>query len=61
VKRLLRWIKKGDYVQIKWYLVALTWDKWYNLRSSLVRDDTWDWACETILVTDVKWLKEKKK
>lgn len=61
VKRLLRWIKKGDYVQIKWYLVSLTWDKWYNLRSSLVRDDTWDWACETILVTDVKWLKEKKK
>jgi hypothetical protein len=31
------------------------------LKSSLVRDDNWDWACETILVTDVVWLKEKKK
>lgn len=59
VKKLLRWIKKWQYVQIKWYLVALHWDRWYELTSSLVRDDTWDWACETILVTDVVWLKEK--
>ena len=60
VKRLIRWIKKWEYVQIKWYLVSLLWDKWYELSSSLVRDDSWDWACETILVTDVVWLKEKK-
>ena len=60
-KRLIRWIKKWDFVQIKWYLVSLHWDKWYELKSSLVRDDSWDWACETILVTDVVWLKEKKK
>ncbi len=60
VKRLIRWIKKWEYVQIKWYLVSLLWDKWYKLSSSLVRDDSWDWACETILVTDVVWLKEKK-
>jgi hypothetical protein len=26
----------------------------------MTREDTWDWACETILVTDIKWLKEKK-
>jgi len=61
VKRLLRWIKKWNYVQIKWYLVSLHWENWYELKSSLVRDDSWDWACETILVTDVVWLKEKKK
>jgi len=60
VKRLIRWIKKWEYVQIKWYLVSLLWDKWYELSSSLVRDDSWDWACETILVTDVVRLKEKK-
>ena len=60
VKKLLRWIKKWDFVQIKWYLVSLTWDKWYKLVSSLVRDDSWDWACETILVTDVVRLKEGK-
>ncbi len=61
VKRLIRWIKKWEYVQIKWYLVSLHWDRWYQLSSSLVRDDSWDWACETILVTDVVWLKEKKR
>jgi hypothetical protein len=60
VKRLIRWIKKWEYVQIKRYLVSLLWDKWYELSSSLVRDDSWDWACETILVTDVVRLKEKK-
>ena len=59
VKKLLRWIKKWQYVQISGYLVSLKWDKWYNLTSSLTREDTWDWACETIYVTDVKWLKEK--
>ena len=59
VKKLIRWIKKWDYIQIKWYLVSITSDKWYALQSSLVRDDTGDGACETIYVTDILWLKER--
>ena len=60
IKKDLRWIRIGDYVQIKGYLVSLNWDQGYHLSSSMTREDTWDWACETILVTDIKWLKEKK-
>ena len=59
IQKLLRWIKKWQYIHIKWYLVGLNWNRWYHLVSSLTRDDQWDWACETIYVTDVTWLKEK--
>ncbi len=60
IKFLLHWIEKWQYIRIKWYLVSLHWDSGYNLRSSLTREDQWDWACETIYVTDVSRLKEKK-
>lgn len=59
IQKLLRWIKKGQYIHIKWYLVWLHWNKWYNLVSSLTRDDQWDGACETIYVTDISRLREK--
>lgn len=58
IKKLLHWIEKWQYVHIKWYLVWLHWDQWYNLVSSLTRDDQWDWACETIYVTEVSRLEE---
>lgn len=59
IKKLLRWIKKWQYVHIKWYLVRLHSNRWYQLISSLTREDMWDWACETIYVTDISRLKEK--
>ena len=59
IKKLLRWIKKWDFIHIKWYLVRLHSNRWYHLVSSLTRDDMWDWACETIYVTDITRLKEK--
>lgn len=59
VKKLIHWIKKGQYIRIKWYLVWLHWNNWYHLVSSLTREDQWNWACETIYVTDVVRLKEK--
>lgn len=59
IKKLLHWIEKWQYIRIKWYLVGLHGDGWYNLVSSTTRDDMWDWACETIYVTDVSRLKEK--
>ena len=59
IKKLLRWIKKWEFIHIKWYLVRLHSNRWYHLVSSLTRDDMWDWACETIYVTDITRLKEK--
>lgn len=60
IKKLLRWIQEGQFIHIKWYLVRLYSDRWYQLVSSLTREDMWDWACETIYVTDITRLKEKK-
>ena len=59
IKKLLRWIKKWQFIHIKWYLVRLHSSRWYELKSSVTRDDMWDWACETIYVTDISWLKER--
>ena len=59
IKKLLRWIQKWQFIHIKWYLVWLHSNRWYNLVSSLTRNDMWDWACETIYVTDISRLKEK--
>jgi len=59
IKKLLRWIQKWQFIHMKWYLVRLHSDNWYHLVSSLTRDDMWDWACETIYVTDITRLKEK--
>ena len=59
IKKFLHWIEKWQYIHIKWYLVRLHWDNWYNLTSSLTREDQWDGACETIYVTEVSRLKKK--
>ena len=59
IKKLLRWIQKWQFIHIKWYLVRLHSNRWYNLVSSLTREDMGDWACETIYVTDITRLKEK--
>ncbi len=61
-KRLMKKIKKGDYIQIEGYLVNMYWGT-KNSRSywtsSTSRFDSGDGACELIYVTDIKWLKEK--
>lgn len=58
--KMIRNIDTGDYVRIKGYLVNLYWnengDRYW--KSSTVRTDDGDGACEVIYVTDVKWLKE---
>lgn len=59
IQKLLRWINKGQYIHIKWYLVSLNWNNWYHLVSSLTREDQGDGACETIYVTDVARLRER--
>lgn len=59
IQKLLRWIKKWQFIHIKWYLVRLHSNRWYELVSSLTRDDQWDGACETIYVTDISRLREK--
>ena len=59
IKKLLRWINKWQFIHIKWYLVRLHSNRWYQLVSSLTREDMWDWACETIYVTDISRLREK--
>ena len=59
IQKLLRWIQKWQFIHIKWYLVGLHSNRWYNLVSSLTREDMGDWACETIYVTDISRLKEK--
>lgn len=58
-KKLLRWIETWQFIHIKWYLVRLHSNRWYQVTSSLTREDQWDWACETIYVTDITRLKEK--
>ena len=58
IRLLLKKIKVGDVIKMKWYLVYVHPEKW-NWRwwpSSMVRDDNW---CEIIYVTDIAWLREK--
>lgn len=60
VLKLLRNIKKGDYIQIEGYLVDLVYEKngnKGNWSSSVSRTDHGDGACEIIYVTNVTWLK----
>lgn len=55
-------VKRGDYVKLKGYLVDLILrdtsepSVYYELKSSLTRDDTGDNACEVMYVTDVELL-----
>lgn len=62
VLKLIKKIEEDDYVRIEGYLVR--WN--YKVKGGLVyaesstsREDRGNHACETIYVTDVKWLKEK--
>lgn len=61
VEKLVKKIKKDDYVQVSGYLVKIYWTndegRWFKWNSSTVRNDDGDGACEIIYVTDVKWLK----
>lgn len=62
VKTLINKIKKNDYVKIEGYLCNIRGPiigkkGTYHTESSTVRGD---YNCETIYVTNVKWLKENK-
>ena len=57
IRKLLKHVKVGDVIRIKWYLVYMISEKWWNWwPSSMVRDDH---GCEIIYVTDITWLREK--
>ena len=63
IKRLMKKIKEWDVVRLQWYLVYVHFEtnRWlWQRHSSLVRNDTWGWACEVIYVTDITRLKENK-
>ena len=61
VKKLIKRIKKDDYVKITGYLVNINWKndsgKYFYWNTSTSRADSGNGACEVIYVTDVKWLK----
>lgn len=61
VEKLVKKIRKDDYVKIEGYLVKVSYDgpggEWYRWNSSTTRDDIGNGACEVIYVTDVTWLK----
>lgn len=62
IKKLINLIKEDDYIHIKGYLVHIKYTErnlYYSWKSSISRYDNGPGACETILVTDIKWLKEK--
>ena len=64
IKLLMKKIKEGDTIRLKWYLIYAHRKTKNNLQrrwwpSSLVRTDNWDGACEIIYVTDISRLKEK--
>lgn len=58
IERLFHRIHRNDYIKITGYLAHSYWDSW-EIGTSTVRTDTWDGACESIYVTDIKWLNEK--
>jgi hypothetical protein len=63
IKRQLKKIKPGDYIQIKGYLINAYWEQnngEYYWESSTSRYDSGDGACEIIYVTDIKWLRSEK-
>lgn len=63
IEKLIKNIKKDDYVKIEGYLVNVRYDEpdgsWFMWSSSTTRDDDGDGACELIYVTGVTWLEEK--
>ena len=62
VKDKIAAIKRGDHVILEGFLVDVmvhessNEDAYYELNSSLVRDDEGDEACEVMYVTSVEWL-----
>lgn len=60
IKREIKKIKRGDYVEIKGYLVDIngsnSGDGSFYWDSSKSREDTGDGSCEVIYVTDIEWL-----
>ena len=58
----IRGVKRGDYIKLKGYLVNVKmYDKmehgaYYELKSSLVRDDDGDSSCEVMYVIDLEYL-----
>ena len=62
ILRQIKVIKRGDYVRLKGYLVEVKGrDRnepgvYYQLTSSLTRDDNGDSSCEVMYVTDVELL-----
>jgi len=61
IRLYLKKIKIWDVIRIKWYLVKVYPENGSRKRwpSSLVRDDSWDGACEIIYVTEISRLKER--
>ena len=62
IQKTMKYIKEKDYIQIEGYLVNLKLDNLGSkgiMNSSTSRTDDGAGACETIYVTDIKWLKEK--
>ena len=60
IEKLIKRIKKNDYVKLEGYLVsAEEIDGNFKVRSSTTRSDNGDGACELIYVTNVTWLKNK--
>lgn len=59
VKWKIKQIRTGDHIRITGYLadvVGYRSDRNFTWKSSTVRTDTGDGACEVIYVTDVEWL-----
>ena len=60
VKSEIKKVKKGDYIELKGYLVNVNANKpdgsTFYWNSSTTREDTGDGACEVIYVTGIKWL-----
>lgn len=59
IKKEMFLIKEGDYIKIEGYLINIVGDD-YSQGSSTTRNDTGNGACETIYVTNITWLTDKK-
>ncbi len=63
-KSLINKIRVNDFIEIQGYLVDVVFDygigRNSTMKTSTVRNDTGQGACETIYVTNVSWLKQSK-
>ena len=60
IKREMALIKEGDYIKMEGYLTNIIVDGEYHIQSSITRYDEGFGACETIYVTNITWLTDKK-